>query len=169
MERYPSRARSCRRRTSPTRSMTRSSAGEIFPVACGVATKNLGTTALLDLLVEGVPSPDEHEGGIAVNGDGASAFVFKTLADPFAGRINVFRVLNGTIKSDSTVVNARAHAKERIGHLLALQGKEHTQVDELGPGRHRRDREAQGDGHRRPPARRRASSSTRRRSTFRSR
>jgi elongation factor G len=61
-------------------------------------------------------------------------FVFKTLADPFAGRINVFRVLNGSIKSDSTVVNARAHAKERIGHLLALQGKEHTQVDELVAG-----------------------------------
>src|SRR5215203_1898232 len=108
--------------------------GEIFPVACGVATKNLGTTALLDLLVEGVPSPDEHAGGIAVNGDGSSMFVFKTLADPFAGRINVFRVLNGSIKSDSTVVNARAHAKERIGHLLALQGKEHTQVDELVAG-----------------------------------
>src|SRR5215211_3140286 len=108
--------------------------GEIFPVACGVATKNLGTTALLDLIVEGVPSPDEHAGGIAVNGDGSSMFVFKTLADPFAGRINVFRVLNGSIKSDSTVVNARAHAKERIGHLLALQGKEHTQVDELVAG-----------------------------------
>src|SRR5215212_9251807 len=87
--------------------------GEIFPVACGVATKNLGTTALLDLIVEGVPSPDEHAGGIAVNGDGSSMFVFKT---------------------DSTVVNARAHAKERIGHLLALQGKEHTQVDELVAG-----------------------------------
>jgi elongation factor G len=108
--------------------------GEIFPVACGVATKNLGTTALLDLIVEGVPSPDEHAGGIAVNGDGSSAFVFKTLADPFAGRINVFRVLNGAIKSDSTVVNPRSHAKERIGHLLALQGKEHTQVDELVSG-----------------------------------
>ena len=108
--------------------------GEIFPVACGVATKNLGTTALLDLIVEGVPSPDEHEGAIAVNGDGSAAFVFKTLADPFAGRINVFRVVSGTIKSDTTVVNSRAHSKERIGHLLALQGKEHTQVDELGPG-----------------------------------
>jgi elongation factor G len=111
--------------------------GEIFPVACGVATKNLGTTALLDLIVEGVPAPNEHEAGISVNGDsedGSSAFVFKTLADPFAGRINVFRVVSGTIKSDSTVVNSRAHTKERIGHLLALQGKEHEQVEEFGPG-----------------------------------
>src|SRR5215203_3784366 len=63
--------------------------GEIFPVACGVATKNLGTTAVLDLLVEGVPLPARKGSPIEV-GDGNSAFVFKTIADPFAGRINVF-------------------------------------------------------------------------------
>src|SRR3989440_48950 len=85
--------------------------GELFPVACGVATKNLGTTALLDLLVEGVPSPAKRGAPIDVGGDGTSAFVFKTIADPFAGRINVFRVLNGSIKADSHVVNARGHTK----------------------------------------------------------
>jgi len=108
--------------------------GEVFPVACGVASKNLGTTALLDLLVEGVPSPAKKGAPISVDGGGTAAFVFKTIADPFAGRINVFRVLNGTFKGDATVVNARAHSKERIGQMLELQGKEHTQVPDLGEG-----------------------------------
>ena len=81
--------------------------GELFPVACGVATKNLGTTALLDLLVEGVPSPAKRPPAIDVDGAGTAAFVFKTVADPFAGRINLFRVLSGTLDSDSTVVNSR--------------------------------------------------------------
>jgi elongation factor G len=108
--------------------------GEVFPVACGVASKNLGTTALLDLLVEGVPSPAKKGAPIAVDGAGAAAFVFKTIADPFAGRINVFRVLSGTVKADTNIVNARAHSKERLGQLLELQGKEHTQTNELGEG-----------------------------------
>jgi elongation factor G len=108
--------------------------GDVFPVACGVATKNLGTTAVLDLLVEGVPSPAKKGAPISVDGDGTAVFVFKTIADPFAGRINVFRVLNGTLKGDSTIVNARSHGKERLGQLLQVQGKEHTQVPELGAG-----------------------------------
>jgi elongation factor G len=108
--------------------------GEVFPVACGVASKNLGTTALLDLLVEGVPSPKRKGAPISVDGAGTAAFVFKTIADPFAGRINVFRVLNGTIKGDANVVNVRAHSKERLGQLLDVQGKEHSQVPELGEG-----------------------------------
>src|SRR5437899_6663560 len=108
--------------------------GEVFPVACAVATKNLGTTALLDLLVEGVPSPAKKGAPIEVDGAGTAAFVFKTIADPFAGRINVFRVLNGAVKGDTTVANVRAHAKERIGGLLELQGKEHNATNELGPG-----------------------------------
>jgi elongation factor G len=108
--------------------------GELFPVACGVATKNLGPTALLDLLVEGVPSPAKKGAPIAVDGAGTAAFVFKTVADPFAGRINVFRVLGGTIGSDSTLTNARTHNKERVGQLLSLQGKEHESASEFGEG-----------------------------------
>src|SRR6266545_2653352 len=107
--------------------------GELFPVACGVATKNLGTTALLDLLVEGVPSPARKGSPIDV-GSGTAAFVFKTIADPFAGRINVFRVLDGTLKHDATLVNSRARSKERLGQLLVMQGKDHTQVPELLAG-----------------------------------
>jgi elongation factor G len=108
--------------------------GEIFPVACGVATKNLGTTAILDLLVEGIPSPAKKDFDVHVDGAGSAIFVFKTVADPFAGRINVFRVVEGTVNSDSTLVNHRSRNKERVGQLLTLQGKEHEQADEFGPG-----------------------------------
>ncbi len=108
--------------------------GELFPVACGVATKNLGTTAVLDLLVEGVPSPAKRPPSIDVNGAGTAAFVFKTVADPFAGRINLFRVLAGTLSSDATVVNPRSRAKERVGALLTLQGKDHEPAKEFGEG-----------------------------------
>jgi elongation factor G len=108
--------------------------GEIFPVACGVATKNLGTTAVLDLLVEGVPSPAKKGFDIHVDGADSAVFVFKTVADPFAGRINVFRVIEGTVSTDSTLVNHRSRNKERVGQLLALQGKEHEQAAEFGPG-----------------------------------
>src|SRR2546423_2632519 len=108
--------------------------GAIFPVACGVATKNLGTSALLDLLVEGVPSPAKRGSTVDVGDATAAAFVFKTIADPFAGRINVFRVLKGSIKADSTVSNGRAHAKERLGQLLTLQGKEHVATSEFVEG-----------------------------------
>src|SRR5437867_9924145 len=108
--------------------------GEVFPVACAVASKNLGTTAVLDLVVEGVPSPAKKGAPIKVDGAGTAAFVFKTIADPFAGRINVFRVLNGTLKGDSTIVNSRAHSKERLGQLMQVQGKDHVQVTEFGEG-----------------------------------
>ncbi len=108
--------------------------GEIFPVACGVATKNLGTVALLDLLVEGVPSPAKRGSPIEVDGSGAAAFIFKTIADPFAGRISLFRVLKGPVKADSTLANVRAHAKERLGQLLLLQGKDHTTEGEFAEG-----------------------------------
>jgi elongation factor G len=98
---------------------------ELFPVACGSATKNLGTTGLLDLLVEGIPSPAKKQLALDVGSNGAAAFVFKTVADPFAGRINVFRVLSGEISGDSNLVNPRTKGKERIGQLLVLQGKDH--------------------------------------------
>jgi elongation factor G len=108
--------------------------GELFPVACGVASKNLGTPALLDLLAEGIPSPEDKQPAIEVDGASTAAFVFKTIADPFAGRINVFRVLSGRLSGDTTVVNTRAHAKERMGALLLLQGKDHHPAPEFGPG-----------------------------------
>ena len=120
--------------------------GKIFPVACGVATKNLGTTRLLNALVEDLPSPamrgpvtaldqDGEEIEISPDEDGELiAYVFKTLADPYAGRLNLFRVYSGVLKGDAQVTNVTRRAKERIGQLLISQGKEHEQVAELGAG-----------------------------------
>jgi elongation factor G len=108
--------------------------GEVFPVACGVATKNLGTHALLDLLVEGVPSPAKKGSPIDVDGAGSALFVFKTVADPFAGRINLFRVLKGTVTPETQLVNLRSKSKERLGSLLELQGKEHKPATEFVEG-----------------------------------
>ncbi len=108
--------------------------GDVFPVACGVATKNLGTHALLDLLVEGVSSPAKKGSPIDVDGAGVAAFVFKTVADPFAGRINLFRVLKGTVTADTTLVNLRSKGKERMGTILEVQGKEHHPALDFGEG-----------------------------------
>jgi elongation factor G len=107
---------------------------DLFPVLCGSATKNLGTTGLLDLLVEGVPSPAKKPLDLGVEANGAAAFVFKTVADAFAGRINVFRVISGQVGSDSNLVNPRTKGKERFGQVLLLQGKEHAPADGLAAG-----------------------------------
>ena len=127
--------------------------GRIFPVTCGVATKNLGTNRLLDALVEDLPSPKmvgrrSRPGDETLEPDPDKemvALVFKTLADPFAGRINLFRVYQGTMTPDTHVHNCRAHHKERIGQLLVPQGKEMAHAERVRPGRHGRGREAQGD------------------------
>jgi elongation factor G len=115
--------------------------GKIFPVVCGVATANLGTTRLLDAIVEDLPSPVKH-GTLEVGGLELSptedaelfAYVFKTRADPFAGRINLMRIYQGVMRADSQVLNTRAHVKERIGQLVAFCGKEALHVEEFGPG-----------------------------------
>jgi len=115
--------------------------GALFPVTCGVATRNLATNRLLDAIVEDLPSPVKH-GGLEVAGmtlepvedQDLYAYVFKTRADPFAGRINLFRVYQGVMRHDSQVLNTRAHAKERIGQLLTFSGRETQHVDEFGPG-----------------------------------
>ena len=115
--------------------------GHIFPVTCGVATAHLGADRLLDALVDDLPSPTQH-GGLELpdmtlepKEDGETyAYVFKTRADPFAGRINLFRVYQGVVRADSHLLNTRAHAKERMGQLLVPQGKEVTHIDAFGPG-----------------------------------
>ena len=85
--------------------------GEIFPVACGVATKNLGTHGAARPARRGRAVAGEEGAPVQVEGAGTAAFVFKTIADPFAGRITLFRVLQGTLKADSTVANARTHVE----------------------------------------------------------
>jgi len=115
--------------------------GSIFPVVCGVATRNLGTNRLLDAIVEDLPSPVEH-GAFTTDeitlepepDQPVFGYVFKTRADTFAGRINLVRVYQGTMSHDSALLNTRTHAKERIGQLIVFVGKGTTNVDELGPG-----------------------------------
>src|SRR3954469_9331542 len=115
--------------------------GHIFPVTCGVATAHLGADRLLEAIVDDLPSPVQH-GGLALEDmtldpteDGEMfAYVFKTRADPFAGRINLFRVYQGVMRHDSHVLNCRAHSKERIGQLLVPHGKEVSHADAFGPG-----------------------------------
>jgi elongation factor G len=115
--------------------------GRIFPVICGCATRNLGTSRLLDAIVEDLPSPVKHgalrvgEAALAASDEGELfAYVFKTRADRFAGRINLLRVYQGVLHAESQVLNNHAHVKERIGQLLVFAGKEVVHVGELGPG-----------------------------------
>jgi elongation factor G len=115
--------------------------GHIFPVTCGVATRNLATNRLLDAIVEDLPSPVKH-GGLEVGEMTLQpdeekelfAYVFKTRADPFAGRINLFRVYQGVLKHDTQVLNTRAHSKERIGQLITFEGGQNGHVTDFGPG-----------------------------------
>ncbi len=119
--------------------------GQIFPVAAGSATRLIGVDLLLELLAL-APAPTAAKAPVALGPDGAevelpsdagapaAAFVFKTLADPFSGHINVFRVFRGTISGDSSVVVTRDGHKERLGQLLKPQGKETKPVDVLVAG-----------------------------------
>ncbi|MFL6050834.1 MAG: elongation factor G [Gaiellales bacterium] len=108
--------------------------GQVFPVGCGAATRNIGSHGLLDLIVEGLPSPARARNVPETGGASTLAYIFKTIADPYSGRINLMRVYAGTLKGDSQLVNSRTHGKERVGQLLMLQGKDHTPADELGAG-----------------------------------
>ncbi len=115
--------------------------GAMFPVTCGVATRNLATNRLLDAIVEDLPSPVKHggleAGEMTLEADEDKelfAYVFKTRADPFAGRINLFRVYQGVLGQDSQVLNTRTHTKERVGQLLTFDGSQTVHVTDFGPG-----------------------------------
>ena len=126
--------------------------GHIFPVTCGVATAHLGADRLLEAIVDDLPSPVQH-GGLELEDmtlepteDGEMfAYVFKTRADPFAGRINLFRVYQGVMTHDTHVLNTRTHHKERIGQLLVPAGQGRLPRRLVRAGRHRRGGQAQGD------------------------
>ena len=121
-------------------------AGKVCPVLPTSSLLNVGVHALLDALVDLAPSPlDRGEAAGAgpantevsrkpATSEPLSAFVWKTLVDPHAGRISLFRVYSGTLKSDSGVHNTSRDAAERVGSLLLLQGKAQTQVPEIQAG-----------------------------------
>ncbi len=117
----------------------------VFPVMCASALHNIGADLLLDLIVEDMPNPTERgEITAYVNGveahrpvaesDLPSAYVFKTTADPFAGRISYFRVDTGIIKNDATLQNVNKSSAERLAHLSSPNGKTLNPVTELHAG-----------------------------------
>jgi elongation factor G len=121
--------------------------GRLMPVACAAAGSGAGAQAMLDALVGLAPSPAEVVARHAVDSDTgeeavfepsadgeAVAYCFKTMADQFSGKVNILRVLTGTLSGDTYVTVAGSGEKERIGQLFTLQGKEHVSVDLLGPG-----------------------------------
>jgi elongation factor G len=122
------------------------STGRVFPVVCASATANVGMQPLLDAVLAYVQSPAERPLKAADSPNGeevrvaaldsgpAAAFVWKTVADPFAGRITMFRVLSGVLKADSVLQNLSKDAPERLGHLVLLQGKTQTNVPEIKAG-----------------------------------
>src|SRR5712672_1432859 len=123
-------------------------AEKIFPVLMVSSTQNVGTASLLTFLADVFPHPDEHaqEGFKEPGGKGdrverkyddgqpLSLFVFKTLADPFAGRINYFKVKSGILKNDATLTNYNRNIPERFQHIQVVQGKQFIEVGELRAG-----------------------------------
>ncbi len=119
--------------------------GAVVPVFSGSASKEIGIRTAMDLILSLVPSPldaapypaliDGEEGELPGDPNGVTAaLVFKTIADPYVGRITLFRVFNGTVKSDSRMYNVNKGAEERMGHIFALRGKEQLPVKEVPAG-----------------------------------
>ncbi|HEY8020278.1 MAG TPA: elongation factor G, partial [Thermoanaerobaculia bacterium] len=119
---------------------------QLFPLVVGAEGHGIGGSALLDVIVSALPSPADRKGIPATNLGGEplelaadpqaplAALVFKTLSDPFSGKISILRVVSGTLRSDSTAYNPRAEETERIGHVMELQGKTGSAVPQLIAG-----------------------------------
>jgi elongation factor G len=117
----------------------------IFPVMCAAASHNVGADLLLNFIAENFPAPNER-GAVAGQSNGneverkiadsepVSAFVFKTVADPFAGRVTYFKVCSGVVKNDANLFNPRSSSNERLAHIGCLMGKTITPVNELHAG-----------------------------------
>ncbi|RKO67210.1 elongation factor G [Desulfofundulus salinus] len=103
-------------------------AGKVVPILCGSATKNMGVTNLMDFLVKNCPAPPVEEGAPF------SGLIFKTLADPYVGKMNFIRVFTGTLKSDSVVLNSTKEKQEKIGQILYVRGKNSTPTTEVPTG-----------------------------------
>ena len=119
--------------------------GQLIPVLCGSALQNVGVDLLLQAVVKYLPSPENRAPVRAIKvkddsevtrstNDPASALVFKTVADPYAGKLTLFRTFSGTIKGDSTIYNSTQEISERVGQLYMLQGKKQLPVSEVSAG-----------------------------------
>jgi len=119
--------------------------GSIVPVCVGAATRNFGTAPLLDVINDILPSPADRPAMMGVDASGEpverkpsadekfSAQVFKTMADPYAGRLTIFRIYSGTLSGD-TFYNSSKEKDERFGQLFIPEGKEQKAIDSAGPG-----------------------------------
>ncbi len=117
--------------------------GELVPVLAGAALENKGASQLLDVVQRLLPSPLDHPAWKGQDGSErlsssdapAACFVFKTLADPFAGQLSIVRVLSGTINSESNLKNMTSGDNERLGTPIIMTGKNQTPLKEnMGPG-----------------------------------
>ena len=121
--------------------------GDIIPVFCGAALKNWGIKTLLDTIAESFPRPIarkfeklvDDEGNItevAIDMDSAdtSLFVFKTVADPFVGKMSFFKVMNGTLRKDMSLRNTTTGASEKLNKIFMMRGKKQIDVEELACG-----------------------------------
>ena len=116
----------------------------MVPILCGSAQSAFGVSALLDYIVQGMPSPanrtiagtdaDGNEVTISTDDQNLSALVYKTMADPYVGKLTLFRVFSGTLRSDSSAFNVRTGRDERIGQLFLISGKDQIPVSKIGPG-----------------------------------
>ncbi|MBQ2765931.1 MAG: elongation factor G [Clostridia bacterium] len=116
--------------------------GEIVPVFCGSATKMWGVTAVLDTIANSFPRPtarktetiitDDGEDKIAIDPEGeTSLFVFKTVADPFVGKMSFFKVMNGSLNRDAALRNTTTGATEKMARIYTMRGKKQNEVDHL--------------------------------------
>ncbi len=122
------------------------SAGDVVPVLCGSGHRNVGSDALLSALVDLVPSPADRGAVTGTNSAGEqetresnpdgppAALVFKTMADPYVGKLTYFRVYSGTMKTDTSILNVNREKKERLGHILAVLGKNQHDIHEVTAG-----------------------------------
>jgi elongation factor G len=119
----------------------------IYPVAVTSGLHNIGSSSLLDLIVDYLPSTEsrgnayglDREGGTQVarviaDNQPVSAYVFKTVADPFAGRLSYFKVMSGVVKNDAVLTNFNRGTSEKLAHIAVMQGKTQTPVSELRAG-----------------------------------
>ena len=124
--------------------------GGLLPVLCGSPVRNMGIQQLMDAIISCLPSPAERAGIVAIKGkdpksdkeivrkpvpeEPLSALVFKTVIDPFAGKLSLVRVFSGTLKSDSAVYNSAKQLKEKIGSLFYIEGKKQVSAQALSAG-----------------------------------
>lgn len=120
--------------------------GKIVPVLCGAADSNIGIETLMDMLIDYLPSPKDAPKLMMEDGEGNiseeelsedapfSALVFKTIADPYVGKISIFKVLTGTLTPETPLYNVNKEEKEKYGNIFAIRGKKQINLDKVVAG-----------------------------------